>query len=80
MALHQGFPNFSARDPQNNGARDWGPPSSLEVAYNVGHSRANTLLGLHEHQYNTKEQQPNSHKSYKSNLGKYITKIYTIDG
>ncbi len=24
--LKQGFPNFSARDPQNNGARDWAPP------------------------------------------------------
>ena len=34
-ALDQGFPNFSARDPQNNGARDWRPPPTLDVVYNV---------------------------------------------
>ncbi len=30
-ALEQGFPNFSARDPQNNGASDSRPPLSSEV-------------------------------------------------
>ncbi len=59
--LEQGFPNVSARGPQNNSARDWGPPLTLEVAYNAVHSRANALLGLQGHQYNTKEQQSNSH-------------------
>ncbi len=34
----QGFPNFSAADPQNNGARNWGPLSTVEVAYNVKHT------------------------------------------
>ncbi len=29
---------YWAHDPQNNSARDWGPPSTLEVAYNVKHS------------------------------------------
>ncbi len=35
--------NFSAHDPQNNGARDWGPPWTLEVAYNVVHSCTHAL-------------------------------------
>ncbi len=43
------------RSPQNNGAIDRGPPLTLEVAYNIVHSCANSLLGLHGHQYNTKE-------------------------
>ncbi len=54
--LGQGSPNFSARSPQNNSARGWGSPLTLEVAYNFVHSHANALLGLHEHQYNTTEQ------------------------
>lgn len=29
--VEQGFPNFSAPDTQNNGARDWRPPLSPEV-------------------------------------------------
>ncbi len=56
LAIHQGFPNFSARDPQNNGARDWELPSMLEVTYNVVHSCLNILLGLHGHQYSTNKQ------------------------
>ena len=47
--LTQGFPNFSARDPQNNGARDWRPPPTLNVVYNVAHSQAHALLGLYKH-------------------------------
>ncbi len=33
--LEQWFPNFSARDPQNNDTEDWGPPLTLEVAHKV---------------------------------------------
>ncbi len=60
--LEQGFPNFSAR-AQNDSARDCGPPSTLEVAYDVALSCAHALLGQckHMHPYNTEEQQPNSH-------------------
>ncbi len=60
LTLIQGFPNFSVHDPQNNSAREWGRPSTLEVAYNVVYSCAHTPI-QHRHQYNTKEQQPNSH-------------------
>ncbi len=70
--IGQGFPNFSARGPQNNGARDWGPLWTLEEAYNVVHSCAKSLLGLHGHQYNTKEQQPNHHNI----IFKYFKKEY----
>ena len=44
--LDQGFPNFSDRDPQNNGARDWQPPTTLEQLYNVAPNHAHALLGL----------------------------------
>ncbi len=49
--LGQGFPNFSAHDPQNNSARDWGSPLTLEVACNVVHSHAHALLGLYKHRH-----------------------------
>ncbi len=65
-----GVPKLFSWDPQNNSARDWRPQSTLEVAYNVVHSHANALLGLQRYQYNTKEQQLNSH----SIIFKYLKK------
>ncbi len=59
--LCQEFRNVLARDPQNNSARDWGPQLTLEVACDIVQSRANALLGLHGHRFNTKEQQLNNH-------------------
>ncbi len=58
----RGFPNFSACNPQNISARDWGPPSTLEVACNV-HGSTHALFGLckHRHHYNPKEQLSYSH-------------------
>ncbi len=41
--LVQWFPNFSARDPQNNDNIDWGLPLTLEVAHNVMHSHVHIL-------------------------------------
>ncbi len=41
----KGSQTFLAGDPQNNDARDRGPASTLEVAYNVVHRCTNTLLG-----------------------------------
>ncbi len=32
--------NFLAHDPQNNGARSKGPPSILELEYNISQTRA----------------------------------------
>ncbi len=38
LMLEQRFPNFPARDPKSKSARDWGPPSTPEVACNIVHS------------------------------------------
>ncbi len=48
-AVEQELLNYSAWDPQNNRARACGPPSKLEMAYNVVHSRAHALLDLRKH-------------------------------
>ncbi len=37
LMLKQGFPNFLVHDPKDNGATDWGPPLTLEGAYDVIH-------------------------------------------
>ncbi len=78
IALNRGSKTLQPASPKNNGSRDWQPPMTLEVAYYVVHSHTNTVLGLCKwrHQYNTKEQQPNSHyiilkqfkKEYNQNL------------
>ncbi len=78
--LKQWFPNFLARDPQNNNARDWGPPSTLEVAYNVMHSSANALLGQHRHQNNTKSNSLTAIILYLTILRENIIRICTIMG
>ncbi len=59
----RGSQTFPTREPQNNGVRHWGPPSTLEVACNVVHGHARALLDFckHRHEYITKEQQPRSH-------------------
>ncbi len=44
--LGQGFPNLSACHPQNNGARDWGPPLTREGAYSNVLNHTHALLGL----------------------------------
>ncbi len=33
-----GVPKLFRLHPKNNGARDWGPPSTMEVAYNIVHT------------------------------------------
>ena len=58
--LGQGFPNFSTRDPQNNGARDWQSPLSPDVTEKIKCAHRPYALGLSKHGLNdnTKEQGP----------------------
>ncbi len=45
-SLWQGSPKFFDRDPQNKDARDWGPPWTPKVAYNVVHMHYNAEVGI----------------------------------
>lgn len=50
IRLNQGFPNFSAPDPQNHVSRHLQPPLSMEVNTNHTHTlHTHTLVGLSKH-------------------------------